>query len=120
LTTVPADGASFSSLSLSVSTVSLFKYASKHRALFRIREKFADPDDLLEPLIFADLKNDLFGASDTRREPVIPVNKERDIVVSGNKGRGWNLADGTPRKSKGCRFIERASRTAQETSTYES
>jgi hypothetical protein len=122
LAAVPAEGSSISGLSFSVSTVSLFKYSSEHRVLFRIGEKFADPNDLLEPLIFADLKNDLLGARELAgREPVTPVNNERDVVVTGNEGRGRNPINGTPRKSKGSRFIERSSRTAHESSnTYQS
>jgi hypothetical protein len=97
LAAVPAEGSSLSDLSFSVSTVSLFKYLFEHRVLLRIGEKLADPNDLLEPLIFANLKNDLLGARDVGREPVIPINKERDIVVPRSEGRGRNLA---PRKAR--------------------
>jgi hypothetical protein len=62
LAAVPAEGTSLSRLSFSISTVSLFKYVFEHRVLLRIGEKFADPDDLLEPFISADLKDDLLGA----------------------------------------------------------
>jgi hypothetical protein len=62
----------------------------------------------LEPLIFADLKNDLLGARElVEREPVMPVNEERDIVVTSGEGRSRNLVDRTPRKSERCRLIER-------------
>ena len=61
LAAVPAEGTSLSRLSFSISTVSLFKYVFEHRALLRIGEEFADPDDLLEPFIFANLKNDLLS-----------------------------------------------------------
>jgi hypothetical protein len=121
LAAVPAERFSLSNLSFSVSTVSLFKYVFEHHVLLRIREEFADPDDLLKPLIFADLKNDLFGASKLAgRKPITPVNKKRNIVVPSSVGRGWNLVNGTPRKPKGSRFVQCVSREAQEANTYES
>jgi hypothetical protein len=75
--------------------------------LLRIGEKFADPDDLLEALLFADLKDDLLGIRDLiGRESVTPVYKERDIGVPGSEGRGRNLVNRTPRKPKGSRLVE--------------
>jgi hypothetical protein len=89
--------------------------------LLRGRKKFADPDNLLEPLIFADLKYDFLGAGKlVGREPVTPINKERNIAVPGSEGRSRDLVNRTPRKPKGSRFVECASRKAQEASPYES
>jgi hypothetical protein len=71
------------------------------------REKFADPDDLLEALVFADLKDDLLGVRElVGRESVTPVYKERDIGMPGSKGRGRNLVNRAPRKPKGSRLVE--------------
>ena len=51
----------------------------------RIGKKLSDPDDLLEALLLADLKHDLFGVTKlVGRKPVTPVYKERDVVVPGS------------------------------------
>jgi hypothetical protein len=121
LAAVPAEGFSLSSLSFSVSTVSLFKYVFEHCLLLRIREKLADPNDLLEPFVFADLQNDFLGPRElVGRESVISVDNERDIAVPSNQRGGRYLVYGTPRKPKGSRFVECVSREAQEANTYES
>jgi hypothetical protein len=105
-------------LSFSVSTGGVCKDGLQDRVLLRSREKFADPDDLLESLIFADLKDDLFGARELlRREAVTPVYKKRDIGVPGSERRSRHLVERSPRKSKGSRFVECASRKTQKAST---
>jgi hypothetical protein len=119
LAAVPAEGSSLSSLGFSVSTVSLFKYVLEHRVLLRIGEKFADPDDLLEPFIFANLKNDLLSARElVRREPITSVDHEPDIAVISNQRRGWNLVYWTPRKPKRSRVVECVGRKAEKASSY--
>ena len=80
----------------------------------RIGKKLSDPDDLLEALLLADLKHDLFGITKpVGRKPVTPVYKERDVVVPGSQRRGWNLVNRSPRESEGCGLIERNGRTIQ-------
>jgi hypothetical protein len=120
LATIPTKGFSLSSFSFSVSTVSLFKYVFEHHLLLRSGEKFADPDDLLEPFVFADLQNDLLGARQfVGRESVMSVDNEPNIAVPSNQRGGRYLVYWTPRQPKGSRFVECVSREAQEANTYE-
>jgi hypothetical protein len=114
LTAVPAKGTSLSRFSFSISTVALGEYRIKLIALIRIGKKLTDPDDLLETLLFANLKHDLLGVAKlVGRKSVTPVYKERNIGVPGSKGRGRNFIDWSPRKSEGGRLIERNGRTIQ-------
>jgi hypothetical protein len=83
--------------------------------LLRSRKKLTDPDDLLKALIFADLKNNFLGTGKlVGRQPITSVDKQRDIVVPGSKGRGRNLLNGTPRKPKWSPCVECARRKVQE------
>jgi hypothetical protein len=83
------------------------EYRIKLIALLRVGKKFTDPDDLLETLLFADLKHDLLGVTKlVGRKPVTPVYKERNVGVPGSKRRGRNFVDGSPRKSKGSRLAK--------------
>jgi hypothetical protein len=107
LTAVPPKSSSLSRFSFSVSTLALREYRIKLIALLRIGKKLTDPDDLLETLLFADLKHDLLGVTKlVGRELVTPVYKERNVIVPGGKRRGRNFFDGSPRKAKGSRLAK--------------
>ena len=107
MTAVPAKSSSLSRFGFSVSTLALREYRIKLIALLRIGKKLTDPDDLLETLLFADLKHDLLGVTNlVGREPVTPVYKERNVIVPGSKRRGRNFVDGSPRKAKGSRLAK--------------
>ena len=88
--------------------------------LLGIGEKFADPNDLLEALLFADLNDDLLGARKlVGREAVAPVYKQRDIVVPGSERRGRNLVDRSPRKAKRSGLAKCSGGKIQQTSNGE-
>src|SRR5262249_42310874 len=99
--------------SFSVSTHTLCKDGLKHTVLLRTRDKFANPDDLLESLISADLNDDFLGITKlVGRETVLPVYKKSNVAVPCNGRRSRNLVDGAPRKSERSRLVDG---TGQET-----
>jgi hypothetical protein len=104
----------------SVSTGALGEDGLKLVVLLGGGEKLADPDNLLEALLFADLKDDLLGVTKlVGWESVTPVYKERNVVFPGSDRRGRNLIDWPPRKPKGSRLIECMGRQTQQAGTFE-
>jgi hypothetical protein len=64
LASVPPNDSILAFLRFSVSTVALCKDGSKLVVLLSSGQKPADPDDLLQTLFFADLKDDLLSVTE--------------------------------------------------------
>jgi hypothetical protein len=69
--------------------------------LFSGGKKSADPNDLLETLLFADLKDDLLRVAKLGEEELVTlVYKQRNIAFPRSDRGSRNLVDWSPRKSK--------------------
>jgi hypothetical protein len=111
LVAVPAKKSSLFNFGFSISTSALREDGIEGVAFLRVREEFADPDNLLETLLFTDFKNDLLGATKLIGwKSVTPVYKERNVGLSSGARRGWHLVEGPPVKSEGSWFVECADR----------
>jgi hypothetical protein len=70
--------------------------------LLRSGKKFTDPDDLLEALLFAYLKHDLFGVTKfVGRKSITPVYKERMLACLVARDGVGTLSTGPQENPKG-------------------
>jgi hypothetical protein len=96
---------------LAVSTDALCKDGPKLSVLLRSRQKFADPDDLLKPFTFADLKDELLGVTKLiGGKALIPIYQECNVAVPSSERRSGNLVNRPPGKAKWCRVVQRIRR----------
>jgi hypothetical protein len=94
-----------SNFGFSVSTVALCKDGLELLALLGSGKESADPDNLLEALLFANLQDDFFRVTKLAgRELVTPVDKKRNVGVPGFARKGSEPYRQAPKKVQTARF----------------